>query len=160
MGSGIRSWSTAMKWYERLAEWATARGRSRTIPDRDNPSLPYIFRHYILFKRRSWTQRWLGNVVLHQLMASDPASLHDHPWPYITIILAGGYWEHTPKGRFWRKPGTILVRRATSLHRLEMDPDAGPVWTLFITGPKFRGWGFASATGWVPHEEYHARRAK
>ena len=26
--------------------------------------------------------------------------------------------------------------------------------TLFVTGPKFRAWGFMTARGWVPWQEY------
>jgi hypothetical protein len=37
--------------------------------------------------------RWLGGRV-HQILRSDSdRHAHDHPWPYLTIILRGGYWE-------------------------------------------------------------------
>jgi hypothetical protein len=37
--------------------------------------------------------RWLGGRV-HQILRSDSdRHSHCHPWPYLTIILRGGYWE-------------------------------------------------------------------
>ncbi len=51
---------------------------------------------------------------------------------YCTIILRGGLLgSDTPKGRFWRKPGTIKVAGSRSLHRIELDPNVD-VWTLFL----------------------------
>jgi hypothetical protein len=31
--------------------------------------------------------------------------VHNHPCPYITIILTGGYWETLKEGKYWRPPG-------------------------------------------------------
>ena len=28
------------------------------------------------------------------------------------LILKGGYWEHTPQGKFWRGPGSASFRKA------------------------------------------------
>ena len=36
-------------------------------------------------------------------MRSDDPIMHNHPWAFFTVILKGGYWEHTPvfdKGKF------------------------------------------------------------
>ncbi|CAN0516096.1 unnamed protein product, partial [Scytosiphon promiscuus] len=30
----------------------------------------------------------------------------------------------------------------------------GPVWSLFITGPKYREWGFRTAGGWMHWKEF------
>jgi hypothetical protein len=38
----------------------------------------------------------LGGVKLHQFLRSDDdRDLHDHPWSFVSLILRGGYWEHT-----------------------------------------------------------------
>ena len=53
---------------------------------------------------------------------------------YITIILKGGYWETTSKGKFWRPPGYIGFRSADHLHRVDLKPNTSTM-TLFIPGP-------------------------
>jgi hypothetical protein len=52
----------------------------------------------------------------------------------ITIILKGGYWETTTKGKFWRPPGYIGFRSADHLHRVDLKPNTSTM-TLFIPGP-------------------------
>jgi hypothetical protein len=56
----------------------------------------------------------------------------------------------------WYGAGTILFRRANSLHRLEIPINATEeTWTLFITGKKVREWGFLSKEGWIWHRNYN-----
>lgn len=44
-------------------------------------------------RRRGVDLRWFG-VLVHQIDAPDPGiDLHDHPWPFVSIILRGGYTE-------------------------------------------------------------------
>lgn len=116
-------------------------------------------------KDRPYMRRWwiiprnpLFNIYLHNVLRDDDdRALHDHPWFNCSIVLKGGYWEETPKGRFWRAPGSIKLRSPWARHRLELEKhyenviefDGGmprfepiPAWTLFITGPKIRVWGF------------------
>ena len=39
---------------------------------------------------------WFG-IYLHHIIRSDAdACLHDHPWAFVSIILAAGYYEETP----------------------------------------------------------------
>src|SRR5690606_17597095 len=36
----------------------------------------------------------LGGVLLHRIDGPDPGlDLHDHPWPFVSIVLRGGYTE-------------------------------------------------------------------
>jgi hypothetical protein len=88
--------------------------------------------------------------IHHILRSDDNRAFHDHPWPYLTVILRGGYTEIRPifesgvyigEHRQWHGAGSILFRRADSWHRLEI-PEGHSAWTLFITGPKVRRWGF------------------
>ena len=60
--------------------------------------------------------------------------VHNHTFPYITIILRGGYWETLSTGKFWRPPGYIGLRSANNLHRVDLEPGTKPL-TLFISGP-------------------------
>jgi len=124
-------------------------GRKRVIMDRFENE-PYLTRYYLFLKDRKW---FPFNIFLHNFHKGDLDDLHDHPWPYLTIILRGGYWEHTPRGRFWRAPGHIRFSTPRSLHRIELEPNVS-TWTLFIPGPKIREWGFIRKGEWVESQQY------
>ena len=127
-------------------------GRYRLIPDRatgDN----YMHRYYLFLKDR---KNFPFNITLHKIVRSDDPIMHDHPWPYMTIVLKGGYWEHTPvfdsagkvltEFQTWRGPGSIIKRGANEYHWLELDPNVGPAITLFFMGQQQRDWGFLVKT--------------
>jgi len=100
----------------------------------------------VFMRRYKLLRTPLGNVYLHHIRRSDEdRCLHDHPWPFVTLILAGGYREVLPGGRRWREPGSFLSRRATFAHRIEVDR---PAWSLVFVGPKCRAWGFFTLAGW------------
>jgi len=129
-------------------------GRHRVIMDRQDDE-PYLERYYLFLKDR---KRFPFNIFVHKFLKGDPDHLHDHPWPYFTLILRGGYWETTPEGRFWRAPGHFRICRPTSLHRIELEPGV-TAWTLFMPGPKVREWGFVldldhPEMSWRPHYKY------
>ncbi len=139
---------------------------------------PYLRRWWIIPRNRYF------NIYLHQILRSDDdRALHDHPWWNVSIILKGGYFEHMPakRGPFkqtmkWRGAGSIVLRRARAAHRLELniepcayhggrnateeqavdceDYNAVPCWSLFITGPKIREWGFICPKGWRHWREF------
>lgn len=100
---------------------------------------------------------------IHEILRSDAdRHLHDHPWDYTTVILAGGYWEERPADPLhptvervieWMAPGRILRRQAESAHRLIL-PDGATCTTLFATGPRRRDWGFHTEAGWVHWRQY------
>ena len=104
------------------------------------PGSPYMRRWYVIPRNR-----WF-NIYLHNIVRSDDnRALHDHPWWNLSILLKGSYREVTPDGTFVRGAGSMVFRRATAAHRLEVD---GPTWSLFITGRKVREWGFYCPHGW------------
>jgi hypothetical protein len=145
---------------------------------RDDGSV-YLKRWWII--RRSHC-KWLQfNIFLHQFLGSDEdRALHDHPWPFISWIVKGEYYEETP-GPDWdgfrgtqkklRKRWSLAYRPADWTHRVELlrdldpnrgmvyDPNEGmvrewkviekPVWTVILTGPKARPWGFHCRGGWI-----------
>jgi hypothetical protein len=140
-------------------------GRYRLIPDRQTGE-DYMHRYYLFLKDRKW---FPFNLTLHKIVKSDDPIFHDHPWPYMTIILKGGYWEHTPvfnnegsmiaKFQQWRGPGSIIVRGAKDYHWLELDTRVGPATTLFFMGPQQREWGFLvdkskKKTQWIQWQYY------
>lgn len=138
-------------------------GRKRIVMDRVENE-PYLERYYVFLRERD---RFPFNVFLHKFLKSDPDDVHDHPWPYATLILKGGYWEWIPHfdtvGRktgeyqVWRGPGHFRVSKARSFHRIELDPDI-TAWTLFMPGPKQREWGFMVRNQWIQWEEYLKQR--
>jgi hypothetical protein len=148
-----------------LATWAKKHDRHRIILDRQSAE-PYLERHYIFLRDRTW---FPFNVFLHKFLKSDPDDVHDHPWPYATLILKGGYWEWIPqfnsKGEkvgeisYWRKPGHFRTCSANSFHRIELDPNV-ECWTLFMPGPHRREWGFLVNNKWIQHEQYLEQRYK
>jgi hypothetical protein len=119
------------------------------------PDDPYLFRWFIIPRNR-----W-ANIYLHKFMrGDDDRALHDHPWVNVSILLSGSYREHKPGGviklrkpwrpwAFWRLP----MRFPTAAHRVELI-EGRPVWTLFLTGPKVRTWGFYCPRGWIPWTEF------
>ena len=59
--------------------------RHRVIMDRVNDE-PYLERYYVFLKDR---ERFPFNIFVHKFLKSDPDDVHDHPWPYATLILKG-----------------------------------------------------------------------
>ena len=69
-------------------------------------------------------------------------------------------WEHTENGKTWYGPGTVLHKKATDLHRLELKPNSIDTWTLFIPGKRCREWGFKTDKGWIEEKKYLEERKK
>ena len=87
-----------------------------------------------------------GNVYLHLFLRSDgDRAPHDHPWPFASYGLIGGYWDcdgHTGQ-RTWCAPGVWTPwRESQHLHHVELARADSPVMTLVVTGRRHRGWGF------------------
>src|ERR1700722_4369121 len=83
----------------------------------------------------------LLSVRLHHWTGSDDdRALHDHPWWFVTLVLAGGYRDVSEDGEDRVGPGSVRFRRATYRHTVQVDP--GGCWTLLLTGPERREWGF------------------
>lgn len=113
---------------------------------------PYLKRWWLIPRNRFF------NIYLHRFMRSDDdRALHDHPWWNVSVLLDGQYVEHTiAQGginhRAPREAGDWKFRRASAAHRIELTN--GPCWTLFITGPRLRSWGFHCPKGWVHWQEF------
>lgn len=147
-----------MKW---LLNFLEKIDRKRIVMDRQN-NQPYLERYYVFLKDR---KRFPFNVFIHKFLKSDPDDVHDHPWPYATLILKGGYYEWTPifnsqgakisETRHWCGPGHFRICRSTSYHRIEL-AEGVECWTLFMPGPQKRDWGFLVNDKWIQHERYLA----
>jgi len=99
------------------------------------------------------------DIYLHRFMSSDDSrALHDHPGASVAIILRGRYTEWFKGGQAKvRSEGDVVVRRAAMPHRIEINPEAPPVLTLFLRGPKLREWGFYCSDGWRHNREFRSR---
>lgn len=118
-----------------------------------------------------------GSVYLHKLEVPDPGlDLHDHPWWFASLILRGGYEEeiadvrHAPSlariaeavgqpdvcrrgvTRSW-SAGSVHTVGLTSAHRI-YNLHRSPTWTLVLTGPRRRSWGFYDGAGFTDHRQY------
>lgn len=113
------------------------------------------------------------SIKIHHLLISDDYCLHDHPWHFYSLILKGGYYEHTPvkdqhkniltktfDSRFdsimrkWYKPFSFLSRPAHWIHRLEL-PEGKDCWTFVITFKKTKEWGFFTENfGFINWKKY------
>ena len=108
-------------------------GRKRIVMDRTSNE-PYLERYYLFLKDRG--ERFPFNVFLHKFLKSDPDDVHDHPWPYFTIILRGGYWEWIPqfdaKGKKIEGATTSVTFFSDSdeVNVAKVDKDG-----MFISGP-------------------------
>jgi len=127
----------------------------RRPPDRvvgDSQS-PYLRRWFLV------PQNKFLNIYLHHFLQSDDdGALHDHPWCNVSVLLRGMYAEHTDRSSGMPevlREGSIKVRASgKNAHRVELVD--GDCWTLFITGPKYRKWGFHCRSGWIPWNQYLA----
>jgi hypothetical protein len=128
---------------------------------------PYLRRWFLIPKNRFF------NIYLHHICRSDDdRALHNHPWINLSILLRGAYLEVTPKGTIMRLRGDFILRGTQARHRLQLlsplsvppflktYPLAFETWTLFITGPWMRPWGFDCPQGFVPWQDFTAPGAE
>jgi hypothetical protein len=128
-------------------------------------------RRWLFGSQRTWGLR------IHCIERSDADhELHDHPFWFVSFIVAGGYFEHTPDGqRTWYGPGSIVFRSADALHRIELDTEctrarkrgdhtgacmSRPVraWTIVVRGRYARRWGFMTKSGWEHWKAFVAKK--
>jgi hypothetical protein len=130
---------------------------------------PYMERWWLIPRNRFF------NIYLHHIRHSDDnRALHDHPWWSLSIMLQGRLHENyvNRPGAFgfdgWKRTrlltqGSVVWRSSRFAHRLILlhhmaawHGGIPSVWTLFITGPRIRDWGFICPKGWVPWQKFCA----
>lgn len=104
---------------------------------------------------------------LHHIITRDlDRHLHDHPWPFFSLVLDGWYVEERPVSRnpcfdgdeeatyqVVRRAGDFAYRRATDRHRISAVSPGG-VWTLIAIGSITHWWGFYTPHGKVYWRDY------
>jgi hypothetical protein len=133
-----------MSLFDRLRRYASSRKPDQVIGGHTEP---YMLRWWLIPRNPFF------NVYLHLFLRSDDdRALHDHPWVNCSILLHGEYTEHEILAggvhtRTVRKAGDWRMRWSGKLaHRIELHK--GSCWTIFITGPRYREWGFHCPTTW------------
>ena len=136
-----------MRWYEKLAAKRSPDFIIGGVTD------PYLLRWHVIPRNKFF------NVYLHCFLRSDDdRALHDHPWMNLSYLLEGSYTEHTidqggvNRRRILERGDWRFRRRGKLAHRVELHD--GPCWTLFITGPVYRAWGFHCERGWVHWKDF------
>lgn len=121
-------------------------------------------------------------VLLHHFLPNaDDRDVHDHPRPFVTLVLKGGYDNLVPCPRCRRRQerdginlgcahcfhenglvvgdhmtqGTVRFRAARHAHRTRVGPNGA--WTLVLMGPLQRPWGFWRGRHWWGWREYEER---
>lgn len=135
----------APRWWHQLA---ASREPDFIIGGKDNP---YLRRWFVVPRNLHM------NIYLHHFLRSDDdRALHSHPWLWNeSLLLEGSYIEHLPGPyEVLRTEGESVRRSGEAWHRVELIN--GPVWTLFLTGPVVREWGFLCPQGFVHWRDFTA----
>lgn len=139
---------------ELIISRATARMPDVVIGGREHP---YLKRWFVIPRNPVF------NIYLHQFLRSDDdRAHHTHPWLFnCSVILSGEYIEHViERGgllrRIARSDSDVKFRLGASPHRLELI-NHKPCWTLFITGPRVREWGFFCSDRFVHWKDFTTR---
>lgn len=95
------------------------------------PGSPYLIRWVL--------NLGLFSIRLHNwLDCDDMRYKHDHAWWFITYVISGGYWDMGEDIELMDK-GSWAYRRAEHKHCVNVYT---PTWTIMLTGPESRKWGF------------------
>jgi hypothetical protein len=108
-----------------------------------------------------YARRWVlnlgrfGSLRVHHWVASDDQRFpHDHAWWFLTVVLRGGYTDISDMTSDWVPPSTTstfrihdhvrapAVRFRSAQHRHKVKVDHDGAWTVLLTGPPVRDWGF------------------
>lgn len=93
-----------------------------------------------------YIKRWVLDLnifslrIHHWLASDDPRHFHDHPWTYYSLIISGSYIDRSPSGDLHRKRWSIKKFPAEHQHTVVVPK--GGCWTVMLTGPEKRQWGF------------------
>lgn len=117
---------------------------------RDQYGVQYLFRIRLIDTPRF-------GVYLHHITGLDPQPIpHDHPWPFKSLVLSGGYSEQVfaPRSPFLVMGGERCLVKTNywgrgSVHRMGSSLVAHRItgfkpntWTLILRGRRDKDWGF------------------
>lgn len=150
---------TLAKMLMRWAVWFT-RGK--------HPSFEVVRNDRDVYLRRWWVipRNNYFNIYLHNMLRDDDDILHDHMYWSFSLCLSGRLREvyqlhpaetpfHAASERLIRdvEQGSISIRSPEMAHQLVVVETA---WTIFITGPRIKEWGFWCPKGFRHWKDYVA----
>jgi hypothetical protein len=122
----------------------------------------------VFLDRWGWECKRFG-IFLHHIGAPDPGvDLHNHPWPFVSFVVWGGYKEvranHDYAMLFAAAElddrGFLRKRLLWTFKRFRME-DAHRIisvkrhtWTIVFRGRARRPWGFYTPDGYMTAKEY------
>ena len=115
---------------------------------------PYIDR------LRLFETPWLS-LYLHKIHRPDvEPDPHDHPWPFASLVLLGGYREvtwpdkHNDSHRFSRYRARFSVRLTRRRAAHMITEVRSPLWTLVLAGPDKGEWGYYQRGEYTRWQDY------
>ena len=135
---------------KRLRDWLPVLLSGRPHFVIGDPQRPYLLRWYLIPRNKRF------NLYLHKFLRDDDdRALHDHPWWFVSLVIRGAYQEMLDGGRsVVRRAGSVGFRAAEHRHRVVLL--RVPTWTIVLTGPVARDWGFWCPKGFVPWQRFTA----
>lgn len=102
------------------------------------PESPYLRRWVLPIPIVGWSFR------LHNWLSDDDVdATHDHPAWFVTLVLNGGYRDHSEGAEDWLWRGCLRFRGARHTHAvLDVRPRT---WTVCLFGREYRRWSFFPA---------------
>ncbi len=103
-----------------------------------------------IYLTRNGVRTPFGGVYVHKMTGPDDRSVpHDHPWPFISLIIKGGYDERRINKMDTHAPLRLRRHRRWHINIMRRD-DAhyicrlleNPTWTVVLFGKRRRTWGF------------------
>jgi hypothetical protein len=107
---------------------------------------------YTLLKLKSFS------LKIHRFRRGDE-EIHDHPWPFVSLVVWRSYMEVTPQDAIKRGWLSLRYRPAQWAHKVcvEQGKDA---WTICATFGRAREWGFLSNGQWIQHDDYRRNNGR
>jgi hypothetical protein len=150
--STTRKQENEMYWLRQILFRLSAYCRCRVINGPDQK--PYLERYHLLCLPFNY------RLYLHRFVASDPGrGLHNHPWKHALSFLLCGEYEET-RMRSAIADNELETRRlgagrlnfinGSVFHRVNIRENS-ECWSLFLHGPKAKGWGFIQQRGYTDH---------
>lgn len=129
-----------------------------------------------VYLRRWWVipRNNYFNIYLHHMIKDDDPILHDHMYWSISLMIGEGRLleKYVRDPRYVRdtvgadrvlveltaeerdvQQGHVVLRSAKMAHQLIV---VEPTWTIFVTGPRIKEWGFWCPRGWRHWRSYVA----
>lgn len=107
--------------------------------------MQFIWRQKLGGEACPYVVRWVADFGLfsmrlhHWLRSDDLRHPHDHAWDFISIVLWGSVWDRASGAD--RRRGWLSISRFRATHQHSVVVGK-PAWTLLLTGPERRTWGY------------------